>query len=106
MSDTIAVSGLAFEPRTACKGGMPTPSEIPVGRDPLTRDDVVAVARHGARARLTEEARKTTAVRDRVRERVPGPGPDRHLAPEIDAVTDLIAGGAVDSAAETRVPLP
>ncbi|MFJ4651837.1 histidine ammonia-lyase [Nocardia sp. NPDC088792] len=38
----------------------------------------------------------TGAVRDLVRERVPGPGPDRHLAPDIAAVTELIRSGAVN----------
>ncbi|MFC4001861.1 histidine ammonia-lyase [Prauserella oleivorans] len=37
----------------------------------------------------------TAAVRDLVRTRVAGPGPDRHLAPEIAAAEDLIASGAV-----------
>ena len=32
----------------------------------------------------------TGAVRDLVRTRVDGPGPDRHLAPEIEAVTELL----------------
>ncbi|WP_459961465.1 histidine ammonia-lyase [Nocardia sp. IFM 10818] len=38
----------------------------------------------------------TAAVRDLVRERVPGPGPDRHLAPDIAAVERLIRSGAVN----------
>jgi histidine ammonia-lyase len=37
----------------------------------------------------------TGAVRDLVRTRVDGPGPDRHLAPEIAAAEDLIRSGAV-----------
>src|SRR5690625_3902572 len=36
----------------ACDGSMATSPETPVGRDPLTRDDVVAVARSGIRAHL------------------------------------------------------
>lgn len=36
----------------------------------------------------------TGAARDVVRTRVPGPGPDRHLGPEIDAVVELLAAGA------------
>nr|WP_322097722.1 histidine ammonia-lyase [Nakamurella alba] len=39
----------------------------------------------------------TGAVRDLVRTRVDGPGPDRHLAAEIDAVVDLLATGALQS---------
>jgi histidine ammonia-lyase len=41
----------------------------------------------------------TAAVRDLVRTRVEGPGPDRHLAPEIAAVEELVASGAVLDAA-------
>ncbi|QGK71249.1 histidine ammonia-lyase [Allosaccharopolyspora coralli] len=37
----------------------------------------------------------TGAVRDLIRTRVDGPGPDRHLAPQIAAVEDLIRTGAV-----------
>ena len=50
-----------------------------------------------------EPAAGTAAVRDAVRAVVDGPGPDRHLAPEIDAVTDLVRSGAVVAAAETVV---
>lgn len=42
-----------------------------------------------------EPAPVTAAVRDLLRTRVPGPGPDRHLAPEIAATEELIASGAV-----------
>ena len=37
----------------------------------------------------------TGAVRDLLRTRVDGPGPDRHLAPEIAAAEELVATGAV-----------
>lgn len=37
----------------------------------------------------------TGAVRELVRSRVQGPGPDRFVSPEIEAVTDLVASGAV-----------
>ncbi|GAA2963191.1 histidine ammonia-lyase [Actinokineospora diospyrosa] len=37
-----------------------------------------------------------------LRERVPGPGPDRHLAPEIAAAEDLIRSGALLAAVEGR----
>ncbi|MGH8824424.1 MAG: histidine ammonia-lyase [Jiangellaceae bacterium] len=50
-----------------------------------------------------EPAAGTGAVRDAVRAVVDGPGPDRHLAPEIDAVADLVRSGAVVAAAETAV---
>jgi histidine ammonia-lyase len=44
----------------------------------------------------------TGAVREALRTRVPGPGPDRHLAPEITAAEELIRDGAIHAAAETR----
>lgn len=96
MPDTIAVSGLACEPHTACNGGMPTSPDIAVDREPLTRDEVVAVVRHGARARLTAKARKSVAEgRERVRALAAGPDPaygvstgfgalaTRHIEPEL-----------------------
>ncbi|GAA1298697.1 histidine ammonia-lyase [Planotetraspora silvatica] len=43
----------------------------------------------------------TGAVVALLRESVAGPGPDRFLAPEIEAVVDLVASGAVVSAAES-----
>ncbi len=45
----------------------------------------------------------TGAVRDLLRTVVPGPGPDRHLAPEIDAVTRLVADGSVVAGARAAV---
>ncbi|RKT85506.1 histidine ammonia-lyase [Saccharopolyspora antimicrobica] len=43
----------------------------------------------------------TAAVRDLLRTRVPGPGSDRHIAPEITAAEELIRSGAVrDTVAE------
>jgi histidine ammonia-lyase len=43
----------------------------------------------------------TAAIRDLVRTRVEGPGPDRHLVPEIAAAEELVASGAVlDAVAE------
>ncbi len=45
----------------------------------------------------------TAAVLDLLRTAVPGPGPDRHLAPEIDAVTRLVADGTVAATARTAV---
>ena len=46
-----------------------------------------------------QPAAATGAVRDLVRTRVEGPGPDRFVSPEIEAVTDLVASGAVALAA-------
>ncbi|MDO9557784.1 MAG: histidine ammonia-lyase [Coriobacteriia bacterium] len=45
----------------------------------------------------------TEAARALVRSRVAGPGPDRHLAPEIEAACELVASGAIVSAAERAV---
>ncbi|SEF18972.1 histidine ammonia-lyase [Jiangella alba] len=42
----------------------------------------------------------TGAVRDLIREHVAGPGPDRHLAPEIAAVHDLVTTGRIVAAAQ------
>ncbi|MBI5231151.1 MAG: histidine ammonia-lyase [Coriobacteriales bacterium] len=45
----------------------------------------------------------TDAVRNLVREHVPGMGPDRYLAPEVESVRELVASGAVVRTAETAV---
>ncbi|MCZ2805377.1 histidine ammonia-lyase [Modestobacter sp. VKM Ac-2983] len=51
-----------------------------------------------------QPAAATGAVRDAVRAAgVPGPGPDRHLAPEIETAVQLVADGAVLAA--TGLPL-
>ncbi|HSI92711.1 MAG TPA: histidine ammonia-lyase [Jiangellaceae bacterium] len=50
-----------------------------------------------------EPAAGTAAVRDAVRTAVRGPGSDRYLAPEIDAVVDLVRSGAIVAAAESAV---
>ncbi|WP_033299780.1 aromatic amino acid lyase, partial [Nocardiopsis gilva] len=47
----------------------------------------------------------TGAVVRTLREQVPGPGPDRYLAPEIDAVAALITDGSVLEAAESVTSL-
>ncbi|MEO6880591.1 MAG: histidine ammonia-lyase [Mycobacteriaceae bacterium] len=43
----------------------------------------------------------TAAVRDALRRDVDGPGPDRHLAPEIAAALELVVSGRALTAAET-----
>jgi histidine ammonia-lyase len=48
-----------------------------------------------------DSAPAIAAVRRRLREAVPGPGPDRHLAPEIEATVALLADGSLVTAAET-----
>jgi histidine ammonia-lyase len=50
-----------------------------------------------------DPAAGTGAVVAALREHVLGPGPDRHLAPEIAAVTDLVRSGALVAAAEAEV---
>ncbi|WP_280216463.1 histidine ammonia-lyase [Nocardia neocaledoniensis] len=52
------------------------------------------------RAPLTP-APATAAVRETLRTRVPGPGTDRYLAPEIEAAVELAASGALLAAAES-----
>ena len=49
-------------------------------------------------------AAATGAVVAALRERVPGPGPDRHLAPEIAAAVDLVRSGALVAAANSALP--
>jgi histidine ammonia-lyase len=43
----------------------------------------------------------TAAVVAAIRAKVPGPGPDRHLGPEIAAVVEMAASGALVAAAES-----
>ena len=47
-----------------------------------------------------EPAAATGAVITALRAAVPGSGPDRHLAPEIEAAVDLVRSGAIRAAAE------
>jgi histidine ammonia-lyase len=66
---------------------------------------VVAARALDLRAPLTP-APATAAVRDGLRAHVPGPGPDRHLAPELAAAERLVASGVVlDLAAAGGEPL-
>lgn len=51
--------------------------------------------------REQQPAPATSAVRDRIRQVVAGPGPDRFVAPELEAVVDLVRSGALVAAAET-----
>jgi histidine ammonia-lyase len=50
-----------------------------------------------------QPAAGTGAARDALRSEVPGPGPDRFLAPEIAAATELVRSGALVAAAENAV---
>jgi histidine ammonia-lyase len=47
----------------------------------------------------------TGSVRAVVRSEVAGPGPDRHLAVEIEAVVHLLATGAITAAADQAMTL-
>ncbi|UJA22011.1 histidine ammonia-lyase [Thermoleophilia bacterium SCSIO 60948] len=49
-----------------------------------------------------DPAAATGAALGLIREAVPGAGPDRWLAPELERVEDLLRGGALRAAAETR----
>jgi histidine ammonia-lyase len=48
----------------------------------------------------------TGAVRTALRERVAGPGPDRHLAPEIEAAVAFVRSGAAVDAADAALNAP
>jgi histidine ammonia-lyase len=50
-----------------------------------------------------EPSPATRAVLDLLRTRVEGPGPDRHLAPEIEAAVDLVHTGAIVAAVENTI---
>ena len=50
-----------------------------------------------------EASPATGAVLRVIRESVPGPGPDRHLAPEIEHVVDLVRSGAVLGAVRDEI---
>jgi len=45
----------------------------------------------------------TAAVVAALRTRVAGPGPDRHLSPEVEAAVEMVADGSLLAAAETAV---
>jgi histidine ammonia-lyase len=53
-----------------------------------------------------EPSPATGAVIRALREDVKGPGPDRHLSPEIEATIDLVRSGALVDAADAALPLP
>ena len=72
--------------------------------DGLTRVlaiEVLTAARALDLRRPLTPAPATAAVVKALRESVPGPGPDRFLAPEIDAAVRLVAEGGVVAAAES-----
>jgi len=57
------------------------------------------------RAPLTP-APATAAVIAALRAAVPGPGPDRHLAPDIESTVHLVSSGALVAAADSALPTP
>lgn len=68
----------------------------------------ILTASRGAELRAPlEQGPATGAVTAVLREAVAGPGPDRHLSPEIEAAVALVASGALADAAERVLgPLP
>src|SRR4051794_12574374 len=61
-------------------------------------------AARGIELRLPLQPAPTTAAVVRLlREQVPGPGPDRHLSPEIDIAVDLVGSGAVVDAVTQQI---
>jgi histidine ammonia-lyase len=74
--------------------------------DGLTRVvaiELLVAARALDLRRPLEPAAPTAAVRDALRVTVPGPGPDRHLGPEIEAAVDVVASGRALAAAESVI---
>jgi histidine ammonia-lyase len=72
--------------------------------DGLTRVvaiELLTAARSLDLRRPLEPAAATAAVRAALRTTVPGPGPDRHLGPEIDAAVDFVASRRALAAAES-----
>ena len=68
----------------------------------LAVEAVCAARALDLRAPLTPAA-GTGAARDRVRIAVPGAGPDRHLAPELEGARRLVASGQLVAAAEDAI---
>jgi histidine ammonia-lyase len=63
--------------------------------------ELCASARAQEMRRPLEPSPATSAVRDALRKRVAGAGPDRFVAPELAAAEELIRSGAVVEAAES-----
>ena len=73
-----------------------------------SRHDVVAIEVLTAARALDMRAPlqpspATAAVLTLLRKTVPGPGPDRHLSPEIEQAVDLVRTGAVLAAVENTI---
>jgi histidine ammonia-lyase len=72
--------------------------------DALTRVlaiEVLTASRGIGLRRHLEPAAATAAVLAELRRHVAGPGPDRHLAPDIEATVALVADGRIRAAAES-----
>jgi len=65
--------------------------------------ELCAAARAQDLRRPLEPSPATAAVRDLLRKRVPGVGPDRVVAPELAAAEEMIRSGAVIEAAQSVV---
>ncbi len=65
--------------------------------------ELCAAARAQDMRRPLEASPATGAVRDALRRQVQGAGPDRPVAPELDAATSMITSGAIVKAAESVV---
>jgi histidine ammonia-lyase len=64
----------------------------------------LACAAHGLDLRAPlQPGAGTAAALAAVRERIPGPGDDRWLAPDLAAAERLLAGGALVEAVETAI---
>lgn len=63
--------------------------------------ELTAAARAQDLRRPLEASPATAAVRDALRQKVAGPGPDRMVSPELEAATALISSGAAVRAAES-----
>ncbi len=68
--------------------------------------EVLTAARGLDLRQPNEPAAGTGAVLAALRKAVPGPGPDRYLAPEIAATADLVRSGALVDAANAVLPQP
>ncbi len=79
------------------------------GVDGLTRViaiEVLTAARGIDMRAPLEPSPANAAVIATLRTHVAGPGPDRHLAPEIEAAVQLVASGAIVDAANSALPTP
>ena len=61
-------------------------------------------AARGIDMRGTPPSASSAAVIAKLRERVPGPGPDHHLAPDIASAVDLLVDGSLVQAARSVAP--